>query len=70
MLGKRDTVDDQTTKKDEPGRRLIFAALVEAQDGGMAVVASRTSIAKKFGVTPDEVSAIEKEGLQRQWPPL
>lgn len=63
-------MDEQQTKKDEPGRRLIFAALVAAQDEGLSVVASRTSVAKKFGVTPDEVSSIEKEGLQRQWPPL
>ena len=51
-------------------RQAIFRAVVEAQDGGMTVDASRAEAVEKFGVTPDQVKAIEREGLDNQWPPL
>ena len=54
----------------EDRRQAVFAALVAAQDGGLAVVASRETVAKQFGLTPDEVQAIEREGLDSGWPPL
>jgi hypothetical protein len=55
---------------DDDQRRVIFAALVAAQDGGMAVRASRALVATRYGVSPRQVEAIEAEGLDRGWPPL
>jgi hypothetical protein len=51
-------------------RRAIFRALVEAQDEGMSVEASRADAARKFAVTESDVKAIEREGLENEWPPL
>jgi hypothetical protein len=54
----------------EERRREIFAALVEAQDSGVAVAQSRRDIAKRFGIDAVDVSSIEKEGMEQEWPPL
>jgi chromosomal replication initiation ATPase DnaA len=54
----------------EERRREIFAALVEAQDQRMSVAESRAAIAERFGVSVDQVRAIEREGLTATWPPL
>jgi hypothetical protein len=51
-------------------RRIIFAALVAAQDEGLAVAASRDQVADRYGVSPEQVRAIEREGLDGGWPPL
>jgi hypothetical protein len=51
-------------------RQTIFRALVEAQDGGQSVAASRGEIARQFSITEDAVKDIEREGLANQWPPL
>jgi len=51
-------------------RQLIFKALVEAQDGGIGVAASRTATAQQFAVTEDQVRDIEREGSANLWPPL
>ncbi|QJW92832.1 hypothetical protein [Frigoriglobus tundricola] len=51
-------------------RQIIFKALVEAQDGGLSVTASRTAVARQFSVTEDQVKQIEREGSDNQWPPL
>jgi hypothetical protein len=51
-------------------RRAIFRALVEAQDEGLSVEASRADAARKFAVTESDVKAIEREGLENEWPPL
>lgn len=51
-------------------RQVIFKALVEAQDGGMGVAASRAAVAKQFAVTEDLVRDVEKEGSANLWPPL
>lgn len=51
-------------------RRAIFRAVVEAQDGGQSVSASRADAAKRFEVSEVEVKAIEQEGLEKNWPPL
>ena len=44
--------------------------MVEAQDGGMAVAASRAAVAGRFAVSEAEVRDIEREGLAGGWPPL
>jgi hypothetical protein len=59
----------------EPGtgellRQEIFLALVTAQDQGMSVSDSRRSIAKRFGITEKDMLAIEREGMDNNWPPL
>jgi len=51
-------------------RQVIFKTVVEAQDGGMSVEASRAEAARQFDVTVDQVKDIEREGLNHQWPPL
>jgi hypothetical protein len=63
MLDATDTMTDDR-------RREIFAALVAAQDDGMPVARSRTEVAARFGVTREAVAAIEREGMDNEWPPL
>ncbi len=66
------SADEPTVVETEtPDRRKeIFLAVVEAQDQGVGVVASRVAVAERFGVTEAEVRDIEREGLAAQWPPL
>ena len=54
----------------EQTRKEIFRALVTAQDNEMPVPRSRSLIAKRFGITERQVAAIEREGLDHEWPPL
>jgi hypothetical protein len=54
----------------EPQRKAIFLALVEAQDEAMSVLQSRKVVAKRFGVSDQQVHQIEQEGLDNEWPPL
>lgn len=54
----------------EDRRREIFAALVATQDRGVAVVQSRTEVADRFGISRETVAAIEREGMDKEWPPL
>ena len=54
----------------EPVRKEIFLALVEAQDQEMPVAESRREIAHRFGISDEELSAIEREGLDNHWPPF
>ena len=51
-------------------RQVIFRAVVEAQDGGMPVAASRASAVRQFAVTEEQIKEIEREGMENQWPPL
>jgi hypothetical protein len=54
----------------EPLRRQIFAVLVEVQDQGVNVMASRRIVAAQFRVTEHQVWRIEQEGSDKDWPPL
>lgn len=54
----------------EDRRKELFLALVDAQDHDMDVAASRKLVAERFGVSEEEVRQIEREGLDRDWPPL
>jgi hypothetical protein len=54
----------------EDRRKDIFRALVEAQDGGASVAESRDRVARQFGVSERGVRWIEREGLDKGWPPL
>ncbi len=51
-------------------RKKLFTAVVEAQDDGMSVAESRAAAAELFGVTVDDVKAVEQEGIAAGWPPL
>jgi hypothetical protein len=51
-------------------RMELFRALVEAQDGEMTVAQSRRAVAERFGVSEAQVRAIEREGLDGDWPTL
>ena len=51
-------------------RRVIFAALVEAQDQEIPVPLPRAGVAKRFGVSAAQLRDIEREGLENTWPPL
>ena len=54
----------------EPQRKEIFLALVEAQDRGITVTESRKEVAERFGMSEIQVRTIEREGLDKRWPPL
>ena len=51
-------------------RKEIFSALVEAQDQEMPVAQSRREIARRFSISEEELRAIEREGLDNNWPPF
>ena len=63
----REQLDETMT---EDRRKAIFLALVEAQDQGKTVAESRAEASRQFDVTEDQVRAIEREGLDNEWPPL
>jgi chromosomal replication initiation ATPase DnaA len=48
----------------------IFLELVKQQDAGVPVAESKRAVAELFGVTVDEVRAIERRGIEGQWAPL
>jgi hypothetical protein len=54
----------------EDQMRAIFAMLVESQDRGMTVAASRAAVARRFNVSVEEVVRAEHIGIREQWPPL
>ena len=51
-------------------KQKIFKSLVDSQDRGMTVGASRAELAKSYSLSMDQVVEIEREGLDNQWPPL
>ena len=64
------TPDEPAVTLTQDRRRAIFRAVVEAQDGGATVDASRADVGQKYQVTVAQVRAVEKEGLSKNWPPL
>ncbi len=54
----------------EQRRQEIFAALVMAQDDGVDAPESRSVVAARFGVSEERVRQIEREGKDKDWPPL
>lgn len=61
---------DQLDAPTEAVRKAVFAALVQAQDEGLSPLASRLKVAVAFGVHVEMVLEIEREGLEKEWPPL
>jgi hypothetical protein len=51
-------------------RKSIFHALVEAQDSGETVIESKKKVAAKYHITREQLELIEKEGSDKDWPPL
>jgi hypothetical protein len=64
------TQDPGHKQLSEDNRKEIFLALVDAQDHEMGVAQSRRLVGQRFGVSERQVRQIEREGLDRQWPPL
>jgi hypothetical protein len=54
----------------EPVRKEIFSALVEAQDQDMPLAESQREIACRFGISDEVLRAIEREGMDNDWPPF
>ena len=55
----------------EERRREVFRALVEAQDlHEFTVPQSRQLVARRFDISEAQVRQIEREGMEREWPPL
>jgi hypothetical protein len=54
----------------EDRRKEIFLALVEVQDEDLGVPQSREAVARRFGLSVEEVRQIEREGLDASWPRL
>ena len=53
----------------ESTRRDAYAALVADRDRGSSVVRSRGRVAHQFGLTREQVAAIEREGAVKRWSP-
>lgn len=51
-------------------RQTIFHALVEAQDNGASVAESKKVVAAEYHLTREQLDLIEKEGTDKDWPPL
>lgn len=54
----------------EDKRKEIFMALVDAQDHDMNLAQSRKLVGERYGISESQLKQIEREGLDRQWPPL
>jgi hypothetical protein len=62
--------DNHHDELSEEHRKEVFLALVEAQDHKVDVAESRKLMVERFGVSVSQIQQIEREGLDRQWPPL
>ncbi len=51
-------------------RQSIFHALVEVQDQGLNVIDSKKKVAAEFQLSREQLDLIEKEGVDKDWPPL
>ena len=60
-------------QKDQPSldiRQEVFRQLVESQDRGISVLQSRAQMESQFSLSAQQVQLIEREGLNKSWPPL
>jgi hypothetical protein len=55
---------------EEARRKEAFRTLVDLQDRGYSVEDSHGEVASQFGITVTQLRCIEREGLDKQWPPL
>jgi hypothetical protein len=63
-------VKRRTTNIPEDRRREIFYQLVVLREAGLADRSSREWIARQHAVGVEVVEAVEREGQEKQWPPL
>jgi hypothetical protein len=61
--------DQPGTSLPEPRRKEIFLALVDLQDHEVSVAQSRRMISQRFGIPEASMLAIEREGMDNNWPP-
>ena len=54
----------------EPLSKEIFLALVEEQDAGAPAAMSKEIVAKRFGISREQLCVVERQGLDEGWPPL
>ena len=54
----------------ESRQKEIFLELVKRQDEGLTVHDSRAVVAQSYGVTLETIKAIERHGIDQEWPPL
>jgi hypothetical protein len=54
----------------ESRRQEIFMVLVTAQDHDMSVTDSRKLVMQRFALNEGELLKIEREGMDKNWPPL
>lgn len=64
------TQDNGHEQLSEGKRKEVFLALVDAQDHEIDVAQSRRLLVQRFGISESQIRQIEREGLDRQWPPL
>jgi hypothetical protein len=64
------TQDNGNGQLTEDRRKEIFLALVDAQDQAMDVAESRRHVVQRFEISEGLIRQIEREGLERKWPPL
>jgi hypothetical protein len=64
------TQDQDHEPLSDDNRKEMFLALVNAQDHKMDVAQSRRLVGQRFGINASQVRQIEREGLDRLWPPL
>jgi predicted transcriptional regulator len=51
-------------------RKSIFHALVQTQDSGIPVAESKKKVAAEYRLSREQLELIEKEGVDKDWPPL
>jgi hypothetical protein len=51
-------------------RKSIFHTLVETQDSGVPVQESKKKVAAEYRLSREQLDLIEKEGVDKDWPPL
>jgi hypothetical protein len=51
-------------------RKSIFLALVSAQDEKMTIPESKKVVAQQYEISKEQLELIEKEGVEKEWPPL
>ena len=64
------THDQGRESLSEDSRKEVFLALVDLQDHELDVAQSRRLVGQRFGISESVVRQIEREGMDRQWPPL
>ena len=55
---------------EETDRKEVFRTLVDLQDRGCQFEDSHDQAAARYGITRTELRRIEREGIDKQWPPL